>query len=516
MAETAKERYERLKPRRDAFLRRARRYAELTLPGLMPADGFSSTEDLPEPYQGLGARAVNNLASRLMIAMYPPGMPSFKLDVPADVRIRNQKLTLDKDTEQGLALAEQLIASEIERKQWRFPTYLELQYLIVTGNALEQLLPDNRIRVFRLDQYVVVRDGTGEEKEIIVEEAIPPANLSDRLRPLVSVEDGNNAQRVHLYTWARRNTKTGEWEIHQELDGNEVPKSRGKYKISPFRALRWNGVIGEDYGRGKVEEHFPDFKALDGLKKAILDGSAMAARNIILIRPNAAGGLNLRRKIAKADNGEMITGNPEDVQFLQYTNASGLQVAQQEIQALLSDLSAAFMMNSAWRRDAERVTATELRMMSEELEGTLGGVYSMLATELQAHRLSRMILQMQSRNELPQWPQGMVSPTILTGLEALGREQDVQRVTTALQAIAALPTEAHDYVKMDMILGKLFNGLGLPDAVRTQQEVQQIQQQRMMTEAIQQIAQQGGGAAVEQYAQQALGAAAGQQPPQSA
>ena len=79
MSESVKSRYETMKRKRDPYLRRARDCAALTIPALMPPEGHNEFAVLPEPYQGLGARAVVSLSSRLMVAMYPPGKPSFKL-----------------------------------------------------------------------------------------------------------------------------------------------------------------------------------------------------------------------------------------------------------------------------------------------------------------------------------------------------------------------------------------------------------------------------------------------------
>lgn len=478
--ETAKARYTALKPRREPFIRRARDHAKLTLPGLLPPEGSTYALDLPQPYQGLGARCVVNLASRLMTALLPPGQNFFRLQIPAEALMKAQQESTSADVERGLALTERMIHSEVERRQWRQPTNLTLQHLIVTGNALEQILPDNRVRTYRLDQFVVVRDPMGTVTELVIEENLTPMSLNANLRKLITDED-NATHTVALYTWVKWDGKV--WKVHQEINDKIVPGSQGSYKVSPFIPLRWSAVIGEDYGRSKVEEHYADLKAVDGLAKAVLEGAAMASRNITMLRPNAAGGLNLRRKIAQAQNGEMVIGNPEDVAMLQFQNTGGIQFASQELAVLKQDLSAAFLLNSGMRRDAERVTATELRQIAEELEGTLGGTYSTLVQEMMLPRIHRLIFQMQGRNQLPDWPDGMVEPTILTGLEALGREQDVNRVATALQFLQGLPQEATDAVKWNELLGKAFTGLGLSDAVRSDAEVQQIQQQRAAMEA---------------------------------
>ena len=83
-------------------------------------------------------------------------------------------------------------------------------------------------------------------------------------------------------------------------------------------------------------------------------------------------------------------------------------------------------------------------------------------------------------------------------MEALGREQAVNKVQIALQFLSGMPPEILPYVKFDSLLSKAFNGLDLPDAVRSQAEVQEMQQQQMqqqMAMAAGQTAAQTAGAA---------------------
>ena len=500
MQESALSRYEALKRKRDPFLRRARECAELTIPALMPPEGHSDATMLPEPYQGLGARAVVSLASRLMVAMYPPGKPSFKLDIPPEVRIQNGDMSVNKDIEQGLILSEQLIQAEIERKEWRPVTNLVLQYLIVTGNALEMMMPDNTMRVFRLDQFVVSRDMQGRVREIITEEYLSPESLPEQIKSMVTAED-YSADRVQLLTHTML-LNDGTYKSYQEVNKEKVPDSDGIFDMLPYNALTWTNVIGEDYGRGKVEEHLPDFRGVDALSKSMLDGAAMASRNVTMIRPNAAGGLNLRRRLAQADNGDIIVGNPEDVMMLQFQNGNGLQITAAELDRQSRELGFAFLLGSSTVRDSERTTAYEIQRSQEELEGALGGVYSQINQTMQQTRLQRLILQMKANNQLPNWPDGMIEPTILTGLEALGREQDVSKVQAALQFLQGMPPDVLSYVKWTELLGKAFYGLNLPDAVRSEAEMQQQLQQQMMMQAGQQAMAAGGSELATRAAQQ--------------
>lgn len=490
-------RYQQLTRVRQHYLDVARNCAELTLPWIAPPEGWTGDSPLYQAYQGFGARCVTNLASRLMMAMYPPGMSSFRLDIPSELLVQEGELEEDEEISRQLAQTEELIEAEIERRKWRQPTVRSLLALVVTGNALEQIMPDNRVRTHRLDQYVVVRDEFGDEREIILRERLEQDDGSGGLQMAPSSSHGHTEQ--DLYTWCVRGAD-GLWTVHQERAGDEVPGSRGTYRLLPFKALRWTAVDGEHYGRGKCEDHLGDLKSVEGLSKSALDGAAMASRNIMMTRPEA--GNNLARRITRADNGDVVSGDPEAVSMLQFDNVQGMQVAAQELEKRKNELGMAFLLYSGAQRNAERVTATEVRQLAEEVEGVLGGTYSLLTTDMQGWRLARLIHQMQAQRKLPDWPEGMVEPTVLTGLESLGREQDVNRVSQALQLVSGMPEQALMYINWPGMLNKAMAGLGLPGVVHSQQEVEQMQQQQMVQQAMSSAAQAGGEAAGQRAAQE--------------
>lgn len=480
MTETAKSRYGKLRLVREPFLDRARKASALTIPSLIPPEGHTYASRLPEPNQGLGARLVVHLASYFTSALLPPGRQFFRLGVSPEALLKSGQKSVAPQMEADLSLIERIPHNEIERRAWRAPTGVSLQHLLVAGNAMERMLSDNSIMVYPLDRYVVVRDPTGNLIEFIIEDPLDAASVPDNLKALLSTADPEPGQeRKCLYTWGV--LKGDQWQVHQEFEEVTVPTSKGVYPkgLLPFFPLRWSMVAGEDYGRGKVEEHLPDLRTYDGLSKAIRDGAAMASRNITMIRPNAAAGINLRRKLASANNGDFIVGNPEDVTMLQFQNTNGLAVVQQEIAALKTELGAAFMLTSSVIRDAERVTADEVRRVSQELDSVQGGAYSMLSQEMLKPRVDRLLFQMKRNRQLPEWPDKIIEPTILTGLEAMGREADTQNVSMALQMVQGYGPEALDYVKWDVMLRKGFTSLNLADAVRTDEEVTQLQQDRI-------------------------------------
>lgn len=481
----------------------------------MPPEGHTFTNLLPQPNSGFGARAVMNLSSRLLTSLLPPGRSFVRLAVTPEALLEAGEDSVPAQYDLMLARMEKLIQAKVERLNWRAATNVTLQQLIVSGNALEQMLPDGSLRTFRLDQYVVVRDPAGRVIEIVIEERLFPESLTGKLKAMFEARDARAKHRdqsapqtVSLYTWVKR--EGDQWTVHQELEEDEVPGSRGRYAADalPFYALRWSNVAGEDYGRGKGEEHLPDLILIDGLSKAMSDGAAMASRNITCIRPGAQGGVNLMRRLAKANNGEYVVADPDDVQMLQFTNTSGLQVTQAELQLLRQEVGSAFLLGASNVRDAERVTATEVRMMAQELEGVLGGVYTLLSRDMLMARTTRLVLVMQDGGALPEWPDDVVEPTILTGLEALGREQAVQAVMGALGMLNGLPPEiVGDYVDWPELLAQGFMGLGLPAAVRSEEEAEQRRQQRAQQQMMADMAGRAAGpmaaAAAQQMTEQA-------------
>lgn len=77
---TAQAVYTSLEGHRYQYLDRARSCSKLTLPYVMPDEGHGPHSRLDTPFQGVGARGVNNLASKLLLALLPPNAPFFPIE----------------------------------------------------------------------------------------------------------------------------------------------------------------------------------------------------------------------------------------------------------------------------------------------------------------------------------------------------------------------------------------------------------------------------------------------------
>jgi hypothetical protein len=168
-----------------------------------------------------------------------------------------------------------------------------------------------------------------------------------------------------------------------------------------------------------------------------------------------------------------------------------MSIASQTASTITERLAYAFLMNSAIQRAGERVTAEEVRYMAGELEDALGGVYSILSQEFQLPLVNRIIARMTKKKKLPSLPKGVANPTIVTGLEALGRGHDMNKYQMFLQALAPLGPEAvgqfmnvNDYItRVGTALGIDMDGLIKSEEQlqqERQQQAQQMQQAQMM------------------------------------
>jgi hypothetical protein len=481
MAQSAASRYSQLETNRTVFLQRARDAAVLTIPSLMPPDGHSSSTKLPTPFQGIGARGVNNLASRLLLALLPPNSPFFRLQID-DFTLEKitQRQGMRAEVDKALNKIERAAMTEIETQAMRVTAFEAIKHLINDGNALVYLPDTGGLKLFRLDRYVVCRDPMGNVLELLTKEDLAYSAMPEHIRPLLP--HGHESKSPHdkcaLYTWVQRSPDGKFWKIHQEVHDAIIPGSYGTYPIakSPWIPLRWSKIDGEDYGRGYVEEYIGDLQSLEVLSRAIVEGSAAAAKVLFLVKPNGTTNMKV---IQDAPNTAVRAGNAEDVTVLQMGKFNDFKVAQGVMESIEKRISMAFLLNSSVQRNGERVTAEEIRYVAAELEDSLGGVYSILSQEFQLPFVTRILWQMERTKKLPALPRGLVRPVITTGLEALGRGQDLTKLDTLLQRLAPLgPETIAQYLKVGDYITRVGTALGIDmdGLVATEEEVQARQQ----------------------------------------
>jgi hypothetical protein len=242
---------------------------------------------------------------------------------------------------------------------------------------------------------------------------------------------------------------------------------------------------------------------VDLLTKAIVEGSAAAAKVLFMVNPN---GTTRARTLAEAQNGAIVQGTEADVSVLQLNKFNDFRVAQTVMAQIQDRLSHAFLLNSSVVRDAERVTAEEIRMLSQELEAALGGLYSILSQEFQLPLVSRLMERMGRKDRLPKLPKDIVKPTIVTGVEALGRGNDLNRLDMFLAGAGQVvgPQAVAEYVNISDYFKRRATALGIETEglIKTEEEIQQAMQQAQMMEMAQKLGAPAMGPAINAMAQQ--------------
>lgn len=428
---TAKERFEKLDSKRDQVVERARQCADITIPALMPPKGSDENTTLPTPYQSLGSRGINNMTSKLRLSLFPPGNPFFRqtMDRKTEAQIGGGNPKAKAQIEAGLRSIENDAMKLLEGENHGVILQAALKQLVVAGNVLLHMPVDGGSRIFRLPNYVVVRDAMGTWHEIVAKDTVSKDTLDEvvRLATVPITPDGKtDDENIDVFTHVKRIKGKIEW--YQEINDKRVPGSEGRVSDpldSPYIPLRWAALENENYGRGHVEEYLGDLRSLEDLSKSIVSGAAAAAKVIFLDKPNSTTDIEA---IEKAISGEFVEGNIDDIGVLQVNKFHDFQVAKSTIDDITLRLSHAFLLQSGTVRNAERVTAVEIREMAQELEDVLGGVYTVLAQELQLPVVRRLIATLKKRGLYPDLPKGALAPVIVTGFDALGRGHELNRL----------------------------------------------------------------------------------------
>lgn len=486
MASTAKERYTQLELDRRPYLDRARDASKLTIPSLIPPEETTAHSHLYQPYQSIGSRGVNNLASKLLLALMPPNSSFFKLQMneyqlQEQAGTEDEYVDLKEQVKEAFSRIERVVMESIEHSADRVTMFEALKHLVVAGNGL-LFVGEGGLRFYALPHYVCQRDPAGSLVEIVLKETMNREALPDDLKEKLGDKlDEQGTEEVDVYTWCVR--EDDKMKSHQEVMGEKVEGTEAEYPVnrSPYISLRLNKIDGESYGRSYIEEYIGDLHSLETLSEAIVKGSAAAAKVLFLVNPN---GTTRARTLAQKEAGAIAEGDANDVTVLQMQKYNDFRVAQESIMKIEERLSFAMLLNTAIQRNGERVTAAEIRYMAQELEDALGGIYSILSQEFQKPYVLRKMNILEGKGKMPKLPRDKVNVSITTGIQALGRGHDRKKLVDFLTTLGETlgPEVIAQYVNVQNYLTRLAasDGIDTKGLIKTEEEIQMEQQQAQM------------------------------------
>ena len=492
----AREKYSKLTSGRSQFLDTAVECSQLTLPYLITRDDNSKGKrTLLQPFQSVGAKAVVTLSAKLMLAMLPPQTAFFKLQVRDDKLGEEMDPSMRSELDLSFSKLERIIMDYIAASSDRVVVHQAMKHLIVSGNALIFMGKDG-LKHYPLNRYVVERDGNGNVIEIVTKELISRKVLGIELPkpPEAGPNDpSSNEDDAEVYTCVKLDEASGRWIWHQEVDDIVLPDSRSTApkNASPWLVLRFNSVDGEDYGRGRVEEFIGDLRSLDGLSQSLVEGASVASKVVFLVSPSST---TKPQTLSQAGNGAIIQGRPEDVGVVQVGKTADFATAAQLAAAIEKRILEAFLVMNV--RNAERVTAEEVRLTQLELEQSLGGLFSLLTVEFLVPYLNRTLLILQRNKEIPRLPKDLVRPKIVAGVNALGRGQDREALTTFIGTISQTlgPEALLKYVEPSEAIKRLAaaQGIDVLNLIKTPEQLMEAKQMQQAQAAQQSLVDQTG------------------------
>lgn len=480
--ESAEGRFKELEMERQAFYDRCKAYATLTIPRLCVDRSYQQDNtELAHDYQSVGAQCVNVLSNKIMLALFAPSRPFFRYQLDSEMiqQLKQAGVPEDKITEM-FAGKEQEAIDLLDQMNCRPALYELTQLLIVTGNGLIYLPDDDSApRVYGMENYVVKRNCDGEPIEIMIKRKVYFDALQDDLQEWLKNQPTcqyRKNSKVCLYEWFC--LEDGKWEKETWVDSHEVELDQYKdsYKKDqcPAKPQVWVLSQGADYGTGIVEDYARDFASISELSEALVQGGILVSEFRWTCNPE---GQTRPEDLTATKNGAVVPGKKDDINIVTAgAKGSDLQVVYTILQEYVKRVYTGFLVLTGAVRDSERTTAEEVRMTAQELEQQLGGGYTRIATGLQvpmAGWLSdKMDLSLEGVN---------VKVKIVTGLNALSRSGDVDKMNAALVQLAQMaqwPPEMLAKLKIDAIAATIFAGQGLMASqyVKSQAEVAQEQQ----------------------------------------
>jgi len=435
---------------REETLTRIERYAGWTLPNIFPDDPLNEYDEMQNDYQSVGAQAVINLANKIMMTMFQPSRPFFRMDLTLDQRAEVMEGGLgEAEVDAALAAQERESMKDLDAIGGRVVLTDVIQHLIIAGNSCLYMPEDEKMQNYSLRDYTVKRDLRGNLVKMILKET-------------------KSVDKERYIVW-------------QEMeDVCYCHKAVGLYHIDdlPWMPLTWNLTRNKDYGTGLVENYAGDFHTLSTLAEASLDYTTIITDVKNLVDPT---GMTNVREITEAPSGAYVHGREEDIFVHSPQVAQATEFLDRKFESTARRIAAAFLLNTQVTRDAERVTAEEIRLQAQELEGSLGGVYSRLAAELQGPLAKRLL---KKANKIF----ADVEPMIVTGLESLSRSSELDRMRAFFQdllALAEVPEQVADRIDYGNLIATLGAGHGVDyqKILLDEKAVKQNQQARAQAQA---------------------------------
>lgn len=493
---TIAHRYEMATGDRASYLEDAREFAEMTDPSLFNLDGAGPGSGMrrtsgssvdPPNHQSIGALGLDNLVSSSMIAAFSPTTSWFAPEVAAWLSMQMESGRV-RDINDRLLGVELIVRSLLEgagrtinnrrTNGFRSNQRGNVAQAYGTGDSLMELMDDYRVKTYPRNRYCTYRDECGDVLEHTIWEPKDPLTLeapgvdNDQLLAILKLDRSELREKVPAsravdhYTWVEFQPFSGSWVIRYEL--NEQVYYTTEEKISPFIASSYKLRPGDHYGMGFFASRIGDLRSVDQLNRRLLDFAAAASRVLIGLDEGLTG--MTAQELAGKESGSIIpakfdsNGKIRGIGSFKMENFSDFRVTFEVMKLLSERLGRSMLIESIATPAKERTTATQVMRIAQELQSITGDQFAQLAEQVQRPLAERAMHQAQLDRLIPSFKQDQVEITTLTGLNALSRDLDLQRLINAMSWIGQFGPEAQRPIDWSAVVDLIVRYSGFTQA----------------------------------------------------
>jgi len=301
-------------------------------------------------------------------------------------------------------------------------------------------------RNYRLDQYVIDRDGVGTIQGICTRERVDVNTLDeDTQRQLYDKHLVGDDEELDMYTRVKIKPGTsGEslmYESYKEVEGIRMEETEATWKKNelPWVPLRGRIRSGDSYGTGFMHVVRGNLRSAEGLSQCLVQGAAALAKVIYLV--DESMGVYIK-DIANSPNLAILPGRANAVSVIQSGKTVDLNFVRESIKDLVQDMYQAGMMFMP--RDSERTPLGETEIMDRELQTGRAGFFTLIYEEGAKKITNLHLAYLRHRKMFPDMDKYLsnypdlkggkfIVPRVVAGIDAIGRNQEAKRYVAAQQ-----------------------------------------------------------------------------------
>ncbi len=463
------------------------RCATAVLPYLFPEDNDDDETDYKKNIDSSITYLFNSAVNAIVYTLFPPSSSFVRFGISEEV-LQELDDTTRGEREAEMSKIDRIYVREFEKGNKRLNLTYLIQLLTLTGDALIYVGEEQDV-VYNLHDFVVNRDYFGNAEDIIVRDKKNIYTFDEDIRSqLLSLVDEDTVE-VELYTRIKLN-EDKKWDVTQEAEGFEIESSAGqfKYEDNPYLIGRGNKTKNSNYSTSLILQYIKGIDTVNDFSQSILSSTKIGTKDLFFVDPK---GTTNASRVAKSKSGDFIPGRASDITQMVRNKATDLQMARQEKTDTISALSRAFSVGII--RDAERVTAAEIRYMEQQLNINNGSIIGTLTQEVVLPYVRLDYKRLQKQKKIAKIDEDLVNPTIVVGSEAMSRSAETSRLDELLSKIVALGPENIKKLNLNEVFTRYAANLGVETdgLFLNDQQVQAQQEEDLMKEVGPDIVRQG-------------------------